>query len=158
MHYYALGIAAVLSLGLMLGAPSLKAQADEAHAEGASEAPRGVDPVPHYHDMYGKAAGRYSFANHDFESFEAWQEAFRPALKAALGLDATKRTLGDFEVTARQVSTLTLDDHIREEWLLQVEPTLELPFYLLRPLTACWSVEPPSASGSGAFPGSLLGR
>ena len=118
-------LAGILSLVLCFGA---------AQAEEVAEVPRGVDPVAHYHDLYDQAEGRFSFENHDFESFEAWQTAFRAELRKILGLDAMERTLGDFEVTAEQVSALELEDHIREEWLLQVEPTIKIPFYLLRPL------------------------
>lgn len=107
-----------------------------AENENAAKVPQGVDAVKHYHDLYDNAPGRYSFGKHEFESFEAWQSEFREELKDILGIDAMERELGDFEVTAEQTSSLTLDDHIREEWLLQVEPTLAIPFYVLRPLEA----------------------
>lgn len=96
----------------------------------------GVDPIVHYHDLYNNAAGKFSYSKHHFDSFETWQETFRHELKEALGLNVMERELANFQVQAEKISTKELDDHIREEWLLQVEPTMTIPFYLLRPLGA----------------------
>ena len=41
--------------------------------------------------------------------------------------------LADYVPRAEQLEVLDMDNHFRESWYLWVEPTVPLPFYLLRP-------------------------
>jgi len=89
-----------------------------------------------YRDLYRASRGRFSFAAQTVDEFAAWQRAFRPQLETALGLDRMQQNLAMHQLRAERISSETLKDYIRESWLLWVEPSLSLPFYLLKPLSA----------------------
>lgn len=74
----------------------------------------------------------FAFRAETPQEWGAWQRAFRPALRALLGVDRIAAR-GICDLAPRQVGEEALEDHVREEWRIQSEPGWELPFYLLRP-------------------------
>lgn len=62
-----------------------------------------------------------------------WQNSFRVALSKALGLDNIAAH-GDAPLTARLHDRERQPDHVREDWTLETEPGVQVPFYLLLPL------------------------
>ncbi|MHB9033960.1 MAG: alpha/beta hydrolase family protein, partial [Anaerolineae bacterium] len=60
----------------------------------------------------------------------AWQAAFRPALRRALGLERLEADLAHHQPHAERRSSEPCEGYTREEWTLTVEPDLPLPFYL----------------------------
>jgi len=135
MSYFQVVMLLLISV-LFITLHSVYADEVNNYSEDCDPSEPGINPIKHYHALYDSAAGKFSYSKHNFESFEAWQEAFRHELKEVLGLNVMERELADFQIQAEKISTLEMDDHIREEWLLQVEPTMTIPFYLLRPLGA----------------------
>jgi dienelactone hydrolase len=75
----------------------------------------------------------FHFGGQTPDDVRAWQKAFRPRLRQALGLDVMAEALADHLPHAEVVESVELEDHTRELWRLWVEPTAPLPFYLLRP-------------------------
>ena len=94
------------------------------------------DATKHFESLYATTPAEFGFQAETRGEWLAWQEAFRPRLRAALGLDTMAADLAGHLPRAEQVGAVDLDDHIRESWHLWVEPTVPLPFYLLRPKEA----------------------
>ncbi|MBN1875829.1 MAG: acetylxylan esterase [Anaerolineae bacterium] len=86
------------------------------------------------HQLAAETHRVFAFRAETQTEFEAWQRVFRPRLRQMLGLD-TMAIRGTCDLCPFQVGEETLEDHIREEWLVQTEPGFEVPFYLLRPKT-----------------------
>ena len=91
------------------------------------------DAVTHFETLYQRAEPAFAFKAETRAEWLAWQSAFRPRLRQALGLDVIAANLQGYEPVAEQVDSEDRGDHVRESWRLWVEPTVPLPFYLLRP-------------------------
>ena len=89
--------------------------------------------VAHLENLYATVPRQYEFRETTREGFLAWQAAFRPKLREILGLDNMETDLAGYVPRAEQLEVLDMDNHFRESWYLWVEPTVPLPFYLLRP-------------------------
>ena len=93
------------------------------------------DSVLHFTASYHAFEPEFEFSAQTCPELEEWQQAFRPRLRQVLGLDNLALDLEGHQPTAQRESTEDMGDHIREVWHIQVEPTVPLPFYLLRPKT-----------------------
>ncbi len=95
------------------------------------------DAVEHFEALYADTPAEFAFTATTPEALLAWQEAFRPRLQAALGLDNIAADLAGYHPWAEQVAgpegAVDQGEYVRESWHLWVEPTVPLPFYLLRP-------------------------
>lgn len=103
-------------------------------ASGCSSAEQSptFNPDNYVHVLAAESYRPLAFRATTSEGLAAWQREFRPYLHHLLGLPRiAARAAG--EPTARQVGVEELDDHVREEWLLESEPGFSVPFYLLRP-------------------------
>ena len=89
----------------------------------------------HFKNLYDTVPRQYEFRETTREGLFAWQANFRPKLREILGLDNMESDLAGYVPKAEQLEVLDMDDHLRESWYLWVEPTVPLPFYLLRPKT-----------------------
>ena len=87
----------------------------------------------HYESLYRSTQPAFRFEGKTQADFVRWQRAFRPRLCQALGIDVIETALAGYQPKARRLKRQDLGDHVREEWVLQTEPTVRLPFYLLRP-------------------------
>ena len=90
------------------------------------------DAAEHFKATYDALTPEFRFHATTQEEFTQWQTAFRPRLRQILGLDNLQVDLGDHRPTAEHRHTEDKGDYTREEWHLWVEPTVPLPFYLLR--------------------------
>jgi hypothetical protein len=86
--------------------------------------------------LYRGAQPRFAFTATSPQEVRQWQAAFRPELRRALGLERMQQTLSAHVPTARQIDSQAMDGYVRESWLLEVEPQMSLPFYLLKPMPA----------------------
>ncbi|MYA77918.1 MAG: hypothetical protein F4Y17_10240, partial [Gemmatimonadetes bacterium] len=91
------------------------------------------DQETHLNALYENVSGTYAFRATDPEGLSAWQAAFRPKLREALGLDNMASDLSGYVPKAERLESTDLGSHVRERWYLWVEPTVPLPFYLLLP-------------------------
>ena len=91
------------------------------------------DQEIHLNALYENVSGTYAFRATDPEGLSAWQAAFRPKLREALGLDNMASDLSGYVPKAERLESTDLGSHVRERWYLWVEPTVPLPFYLLLP-------------------------
>ena len=94
-----------------------------------------TDLDDNYRELYRATLGRFSFSARTVEELTAWQRAFRRQLEEALGLDRMRLDLAAHKPRAERISSEPVEDYTRESWLLWVEPSLALPFYLLKPRT-----------------------
>ncbi len=87
----------------------------------------------HFENLYATVPREYEFQATSREELFAWQAVFRPKLREILGLDNMEADLAGYVPKAEQLEVLDMETHLRESWYLWVEPTVPLPFYLLRP-------------------------
>lgn len=99
----------------------------------AARAIKPYDNKEHLDTLYRNAPKTYAFRATDQEGLSAWQAAFRPKLREALGLDNMAADLAGYVPKAERLESADLGSHVRERWYLWVEPTVPLPFYLLLP-------------------------
>ncbi len=95
--------------------------------------PKPYDAAEHLNALYENVPGIYAFQARDGAELSAWQAAFRPRLREALGLDNMHADLSGYVPKAERLETADLGSHVRERWYLWVEPTVPLPFYLMLP-------------------------
>jgi len=88
----------------------------------------------HYAALYRNLRPRLAWR--DGGDFPAWRERLHAALVEALGLPAMAQDLADHRPRAERLDGETCDGFVRERWQLWVEPTVPLPFYLLKPADA----------------------
>ena len=93
------------------------------------------DSVRHFEQLYASVPREFAFHASSREEWLAWREALLPRLCHALGLDKIESDLQGYQPTAEMSQSEDMGTHIREWWHLWVEPTVPLPFYLLRPKT-----------------------
>ena len=115
-----------------------------------------MDAKRHYEALFDAAAGVHAFAAQTHEELQDWQQRFRPELRRLLGLGQLERELAGYQPQAALISSTALDGYVREEWQLQIEPTLALPFYLLRPLPASRPAQRLALSPRNRFPTELI--
>jgi dienelactone hydrolase len=87
----------------------------------------------HYQKLYKSSLGAFAFKAKNPKELRVWQKAFRRKLEQVLGIDQLRSDLKKHRPTAERIRVEKVDDYQRESWRLWVEPTLALPFYLLRP-------------------------
>ncbi len=87
----------------------------------------------HFSALYAGAEMKYSFKGSSFGDFEKWQKAFRPELKRVLGLGILEAQLANYQPKTQLLSSEDAGFAIREHWVIWTEPTVRLPFILLRP-------------------------
>jgi hypothetical protein len=87
----------------------------------------------HFQATYHAFSPEFRFQAKTLEDLQQWQAAFRPRLCTILGLDNLEADLTDHVPTAVCHQEDDLGDIVREHWHLWTEPTVPLPFYLIRP-------------------------
>lgn len=91
------------------------------------------DLQSHYKALYSSTVKEFSFRGTTHADWVTWQETFLPRLRQALGLDVMESGLSRFVPHAERVGSVDCQGYVREQWILHVEPTVPLPFYLLLP-------------------------
>ncbi len=91
------------------------------------------DAATHFAALYATVPHEFGFRATTAAEWQAWRDAFRPRLRAALGLDNMAHDLASHTPHAEMAGSEDMGDHVRESWHLWVEPTVPLPFYLLKP-------------------------
>jgi len=91
------------------------------------------DASEHFKSTYHAFEPVFRFKAESPEEFSHWQTAFRARLRNILGLDNIHMDLRGHQPTAERRHTVDMGDYTREEWHIWVEPTVPLPFYMLRP-------------------------
>jgi len=94
------------------------------------------DAATHFPVMYAGAEMKYAFKGSTYSDFVKWQKAFRPELKKLLGLNILEKQLANYQPKIQLMSTEDIGYAIRERWLIWTEPTVPVPFILLRPKNA----------------------
>lgn len=89
----------------------------------------------HFESLYKNINAEYRFGASTPAELNAWQQQFRTRLRTVLGLDRMENELVDFDPNAHQMDEEDCGEFIRQRWVLHVEPTVPLPFILLKPKT-----------------------
>ena len=92
-----------------------------------------MDSTRHYTALYANAPGEWAFTARTTDELLRWQTEFRERLRVITGLRNIELDLADHSPRAELLQSESLDGYTRESWQLWTEPTLALPFYLLRP-------------------------
>ena len=87
----------------------------------------------HFQATYHAFSPEFRFQAKTQEDLQQWRAAFRPRLRTILGLDNLEADLTDHVPTGVCHPEDDLGDIVREHWHLWTEPTVPLPFYLIRP-------------------------
>ncbi len=85
--------------------------------------------LDHMLERYDALARQLGFRAKSLEEHAAWKQALRARLRQLIGLDTMVACDPAARVTAREV----MDGYIRERVLLQVEPGVIMPMYVLIP-------------------------
>lgn len=91
------------------------------------------DLQSHYKALYSKTERECAFRGASRAEWEVWRSGFFPRLRSAMGLDKMESELAFFTPTAEKVGSADCETYTREQWLLQSEPGVAIPFYLLLP-------------------------
>ena len=75
----------------------------------------------HFKSLYASVPRDYEFRVTSREGWLAWQAAFRPKLREALGLHHMESDLAGYVPKAERTESLDMGNHIREIWHLWVE-------------------------------------
>ncbi len=87
----------------------------------------------HFQTLFKNTNPEFGFSAKTTEEFTFWQDRFRARLRVVLSLDRMMLDLKDFQPFARQLDEEDTGEFIRQRWVLHVEPTVPLPFILLKP-------------------------
>ena len=94
----------------------------------------------HFADLYENAKMKYAFKGSSKSDFNEWQQNFRTELRNLLGLSKMEIAYKEYKVQAEKVAEEDIEFAIREHWYIWTEPTVRLPFILLRPKSINTSV------------------
>lgn len=92
-----------------------------------------MDVKEHYERLFADTPREYSCNARNPEELKACQTRFRKHLRNILGLTRMETELAGYQPKAEFVKSESMDGYVRESWVLWTEPTLSLPFYLLKP-------------------------
>lgn len=67
------------------------------------------------------------------EAFAEWQATARPALRALIGLDRIRAQAGAHTPTVVRGACEPMDGYTRQSCMIETEPDVSIPFWLLRP-------------------------
>ena len=90
----------------------------------------------HFASLTGSCPAQFAFRGASAGDVREWQPPFRARLREILGLANLEQDLAGFVPTAKMLDSLDMGSYIRESWRIRTEPTVPLPFYLLRPKSA----------------------
>ena len=96
----------------------------------------------HFRGLIGSCEGEFRFRAETHEEVRQWQVPFRERLRTILGLTQLESDLAGFTPTAQRFEVVDQGSYTRESWRILTEPTVPLPFYLLRPKTAAAAPPP----------------
>lgn len=85
--------------------------------------------IPGLADRFDRTAGQWGFQAASLEEYEAWKTSTRARLGELIGM--TRMDMCDLR--PELLESVQLENYRREKWLIQVEPDVWMPFYLLMP-------------------------
>lgn len=114
----------IVSILMLLLAVTLSSSAQDVHGEFSAQ--RQYDVQFEQTDM------KYAFEDYK-GGHRSWQRKFYKELRTLLGLERLEEIYKDFVPYAEQLDCEDLGDITRERWQVWTEPTMAIPFVLLRP-------------------------
>ncbi len=85
--------------------------------------------LEHLEDIFDRNARQMAFAAENLQEAEAWKKDLRERLREITGISRLVRA----ELSPRLLETVRKDGYSREKWLIQTEPDIWMPFYVLVP-------------------------
>ena len=89
----------------------------------------------HFNKTFEIFESEFEFNTDKIQNLSYWQNQFRSKLRSHLGLDLLESDLEKHVPSATCHNSIEINNYIREEWTILVEPTVPLPFYLLKPIS-----------------------
>ena len=89
----------------------------------------------HFNKTFEIFESEFEFNTDKIQNLSYWQNQFRSKLRSHLGLDLLGSDLEKHVPSATCHNSIEINNYIREEWTILVEPTVPLPFYLLKPIS-----------------------
>lgn len=120
---------------IVFGMTLLLSHAEKLYAQKKQQAAlsKKYDAPVHFSKLYNQADRHYTFRGTSRKDLEKWQGKFRPELKRLIGLDLLENQLAGYKPVAKMESSEDIGFAVRERWYIWTEPTVRLPFILLRP-------------------------
>lgn len=84
----------------------------------------------HLAERFARVGRRLAFRGETADEARAWQPTLRAEVARCLGMDAFEPCSPRLEARGEE----RLEDHVREDLVLETEPAVRMPFYCLRPL------------------------
>jgi len=91
------------------------------------------DLQKYFDKLYAQTPGEFAFQARSPAELRRWQEAFRPRLREALGLDHMDADLAGWQPTAQKTESVDMGSYTREKWYVRTEPDVPLAIWLLKP-------------------------
>lgn len=91
------------------------------------------ETLAYLRQLYDGNRRRFGFSGGTLSEFASWSASARPALRALLGVDAIRETMGSFEPYVSLRDPEDLGEYTRQYGILHAEPGLEVPFWFLKP-------------------------
>ena len=90
----------------------------------------------HFGSLIRECDGEFSFCSSTHAEVSQWQLPFRERLRGILGVQNIEQDLAGFLPATELLESVDMGAYTRESWRILVEPTVPLPFFLLRPKSA----------------------
>jgi len=126
----ALGLTGAKAVLPAMGAagPANSSQADDTRTDMASTA-EFFESRQHLIDLYRSRPRSMPMQAATADEFNAYAKAARAKFGELIGLDRMTPTAAN----PRRTGAVDRGDHVREHWLIDTEPDVAMPFYILRP-------------------------
>ncbi len=89
--------------------------------------------VQYLQRLYGESEQRLAFREDSPGGFDKWQDSARGALRLKLGLDKIAASVGEHHPAVELQETTDLGAYTRQRGVIETEPDVHVPFWLLKP-------------------------
>ncbi len=116
-----------------------------AQLSGPQQNPKYPEAVKqHLHNLYSEQQQKHTYRSNYPDGFKIWQAEARPELRRLIGLDNIAAYNSTFEPKVRLLEKKDRGSHSLQKGMIETEPHVEIPFWLLIP------------KGKGPFPLAVL--
>jgi dienelactone hydrolase len=132
----------LIIVSITLSVLSISASAQPSSSKQQLKYPEVVEQ--HLQALYSEQQQRYTFRSDYPGGFKMWQAEARPELRRLIGLDNIAAYVSTFKPTVRLLEKKDRGSHTLQGGIIETEPDVEIPFWLLIP------------KGKGPFPLAIL--
>lgn len=89
--------------------------------------------MDYFANLYDRVARQYPADVSGRDQYEAWKKDIRIRLAEAVGLNLCQQASAEPVL----LDVMEAENYTREHWVIQTEPGVRMPFFLLKPLEGC---------------------